>query len=358
MGPFWGVVLKPVGEFRVPRPVRRGQFVKDGLRPLAPWAFHAAAVGTRLKVLRCIWHWQRYHAAPGSAAWLAVHSGMVVRYDVLDPAHAEGDKVVEELAPVDLRLREYARHPSKRRLPTDGSSPSGTTLIAVRTATSWTRSPEEIRGLNVLSSNANISATGRRRKPMKKSKMKAKESKCADANTKSAEDRINEAEEKFDSEMMNHLTKKIWEKRQEMASASNILDIEKILQDSAHEAGVWINVIDNGAASGLDPDDSEPLEDIPPRYEQVGLTNAESCSKTDSMVGTMFCPKLLTVGKMTDELKYEIAVLFSCYRVCGLTAKQAIERLRIIFSSQNIDPDEIGIMEAIAEAQEADHSSA
>ena len=45
--------------------------------------------------------------------------GMVVRDDELDPAHAAGDEAVEELAPVDLRLRERDGHP-QHPPPADG----------------------------------------------------------------------------------------------------------------------------------------------------------------------------------------------------------------------------------------------
>lgn len=190
---------------------------------------------------------------------------------------------------------------------------------------------------------------------MKKSKIRARERNKNSA--KSAEDRISEAEARHDSEMMDHLTKRLLEKRQELADAPNTIEMERILRDSAHEAGVWINIVDNGAGSGLEPDDPEPSSEEIAKLDSAsdsdpGMTNAETCSRVDAMVGTMFCIDLLKTGIMTDQMKYSIAVFFSSYRACGLTDKQAIGRMRVIFSAYDINPDENGVMEAIAEACE------
>ena len=106
--PFGRVVFEPVGEFRVPGPVRLDQFVEGGLRLLDPLrvphlpqlgpdplldrfgggALEGIALQMALAAL------PRRAGKRGQAG--GAQPGMVVRNDELDPAHAAGDEAVTD----------------------------------------------------------------------------------------------------------------------------------------------------------------------------------------------------------------------------------------------------------------------
>ena len=129
--PLGRIALEPVGEFRMPGPVRRDQPVEGGLcafdplraphlpqfgpDPLPDWGGGSPVEGVALQMALAALPSCAGKRCPACGA----QPGMVVRDDVLHPAHAAGDEAVEELAPVDLRFRERDGHP-QHAPPADG----------------------------------------------------------------------------------------------------------------------------------------------------------------------------------------------------------------------------------------------